>query len=145
MAAKTTKVKEVFSKADLKKWRSLLVAVRREKFEDIKDLMADVTDCEDGHTLPTHQADRGFDSELQEMSIGNLDNEEELLWMIDRAISKIETSIPYPFGLCEITKKPIPKNRLKLLPWNPFSVEGSQYCDDNGLLMQEVLDSEEVP
>ena len=99
-------------------------------------------ESEDGHTLPTHQADRGSDSNLQDVSLGMMDDEETLLWQIDRAIKKIDTNHPVPFGICEHTKKPIQKNRIKLLPWTPLSIEGATHMDEEGLTLQDMLEND---
>lgn len=132
-------VKSPFTAADLKKWRQLLLKKRLEITSDIKDLVKDAMAAEDGHVAPTHQADRGSDVDFQEMSLGMIGNEEEILWQIDRAIRKIDTKEPLPFGLCEHTMQPIPKTRLKLLPWTPISIEGATYMEQEGLTLYDVV------
>ncbi|MHC5067006.1 MAG: hypothetical protein ACYTF0_00305, partial [Planctomycetota bacterium] len=62
--------KSPYSAAELKKWRDLLMTKRREITEDIRDLVKDAMDVEDGHIAPTHQADRGSDVDMQELSLG---------------------------------------------------------------------------
>ena len=128
-----------FNKTELKKWRDLLIAKRQEITEDIKDLVKDAMDVEDGHIAPTHQADRGSDLDLQEMSLSTIGNEEELLWQIDRALMKIDEGHPIAFGLCEHTKEPIPKTRLRVLPWTPISIDGAGYMEENGLALQDMI------
>jgi len=132
-------VKSPFTAAELKKWRALLLAKRQEITDDIKDLVKDAMDAEDGHVAPTHQADRGSDVDFQEMSLSMVGNEEEILWQIDRAIRKIDTKEPLPFGLCEHTMQPIPKTRLNLLPWTPVSIDGASHIEENGLTLMDVL------
>ena len=132
-------VKSPFTAAEQKKWRKLLVEKRNEISNDIKDLVKDAMDAEDGHVAPTHQADRGSDVDFQEMSLSMVGNEEELLWMIDRAIRKIDTKEPLPFGLCEYTQAPIPKSRLNLLPWTPISIEGATHMEESGMTIYDIV------
>jgi RNA polymerase-binding transcription factor DksA len=134
-----TKAKSPFTKDELKKWRKLLISRREQISTNITDLYQDVMDSEDGHTLPTHQADRGSDSSIQDISLGIMDDEETLLWQIERALRKIDEQKPLPFGLCEHTQKAIPKSRLNLLPWTPLSIEGATYMEDEGLTLQDML------
>jgi RNA polymerase-binding transcription factor DksA len=124
---------------ELEKWHAVLLTKRQEITEEINGLIRDAIDVEDGHTTPTHNADRGSDADMQDISLGMVGNEEELLWQIDRALVKIEKSEPLPFGLCEHTQKPIPKKRLQLLPWTPLSVEAANYMDENGLTLTDMI------
>lgn len=136
---KETQPKCPFNAQDLQKWRQLLVAKRAEVSEDRKLLIRDAMEAEDGHTAPTHQADRGSDVDFQEFSLSMAVNEEEMLWQIDRAIRKIDLKRPIPFGLCEHTLQPIPKTRLKLIPWTPLSIDGANYMEEQGYTLQDML------
>ncbi|MDA3963865.1 MAG: hypothetical protein PF961_24000 [Planctomycetota bacterium] len=132
-------VKSPFTAAEQKKWRAILIEKRREITADIKDLVKDAMDAEDGHVAPTHQADRGSDVDFQEMSLGMVGNEEEILWQIDRALRKIDTKEPLPYGLCEHTQEPIPKTRLSLLPWTPISIEGANHMEQEGMTLYDIV------
>jgi RNA polymerase-binding transcription factor DksA len=128
-----------FSKDELREWRDLLLERRTEIATDINHLEKDAMEAEDGHTTPNHIAERGSDAEMQDMSLGLAGEEQMVLWQIDRAIRKIDSGDPLPFGLCEHTKQPIPKTRLQLIPWTPLSIEGATYIEENGLTMEDVL------
>lgn len=132
-------VKSPFTAAEQKKWRAILLAKRQEITDDIRDLVKDAMDAEDGHVAPTHQADRGSDVDFQEMSLSMVGNEEEILWQIDRALRKIDKGEPLPFGLCEHTQTPIPKSRLNLLPWTPISIEGANHMEETGQTLYDVV------
>ena len=136
-SADTTK--SPLSEDELEKWQDILVTKRREITEEINGLIRDAMDVEDGHTTPTHNADRGSDADMQDISLGMVGNEEELLWQIDRALQKIDSGLPLPYGLCEHTQKPIPKKRLQLLPWTPLSVDAANYMDENGLTLHDMI------
>lgn len=137
-----TKIKSPFTNEELKKWRRILQQKRDEITADISDLYKDVMESEDGHTLPTHQADRGSDSFLQDISLGMMDDEEMILWQIKRALEKIDSAVPVPYGICEYTKKPIKKSRLQLIPWTPISIDAAHVMDEEGLTLQDMLDTD---
>ena len=132
-------LKTPFTDEELEKWKALLKEKRDMIRGDIHDLIKDAMDSEDGHIAPTHQADRGSDVDIQEMSLEMVGNEEEILWQIDRALAKIKTGQPIPFGLCEHLKRPIQKSRLSLLPWTPLSIEGANYMDENGMTLHDMI------
>lgn len=137
--ATTTTPKSPFKSDELKKWRAILVSKRRELLEDIGSLEKSAMDMEEGHLAPTHQADRGSDADYQDTNLRLAENEKVLLWQINRALLKIDSGGPIPYGLCEHTQKPIPKNRLSLLPWTPLSIEGAEYMEENDLQLQDML------
>lgn len=128
-----------YSASELQEWRVMLKERYLEVSGDIKDLIHDAMDSEDGHTLPTHQADRGSDVDLQDLSLGMLDDEETLLWQIERALHKIDTGSPIAFGLCEHTYEPIPEGRLRLLPWTPLSIQGAAYMEEHGYTLHDMI------
>lgn len=128
-----------FKADELKKWRQILSTKRREIVEDIGSLEKSAMDMEEGHLAPTHQADRGSDADFQDTNLRLAENEKVLLWQINRAIKKIDSGEPVPYGLCEHTLKAIPKNRLSLLPWTPLSIEGAEYMEENDLQLQDML------
>lgn len=128
-----------FGKDELGQWRHTLLQHRAEISQDISHLEQDAMEAEDGHTTPNHLAERGSDAEMQDMSLGLAGEEQAVLWQIDRALRKIDTGHPLPFGLCEHSKQPIPKTRLQLIPWTPVSIEGMNYVEENGLALEDVL------
>ena len=128
-----------YNASELQEWRLLLKQRYLEVSGDIKDLLHDAMDSEDGHTLPTHQADRGSDVDLQDLSLGMLDDEETLLWQIERALHKIDTGSPIAFGLCEHSYDPIPEGRLRLLPWTPLSIQGAAYMEEQGYTLHDMI------
>jgi RNA polymerase-binding transcription factor DksA len=128
-----------FGKQELGEWRQMLLQHRAEISQDISHLEQGAMEAEDGHTTPNHIAERGSDAEMQDMSLGLAGEEQIVLWQIDRALRKIDSATPAPFGLCEHTKQPIPKARLQLIPWTPVSIEGMNYVEENGLALEDVL------
>lgn len=140
--APNTSLKSPFTAAELDKWKKLLIQRRQEISQDINGLLRDAMEADEGNMAPTHQADRGSDVDLQDISLDMVGNEEEILWQIDRALEKLASAEPVPFGLCEYTRKPIQKTRLKLLPWTPLSIDGATYMEENGLSLQDMIEQE---
>ncbi|GDY13473.1 hypothetical protein LBMAG53_23510 [Planctomycetota bacterium] len=138
-AAAQPAIKGPFHGEDLVKWRQLLLVKRSEITNDIVSLEQDAMEAEDGHTTPQHTAERGSDADLQDVALNLAGQEKELLWQIDRALRKIESSDPFPFGLCEYTKQPIARGRLEQMPWTPLSIEGATHLERNGLTLEDLL------
>jgi len=61
-----------------------------------------------------HLAERGSDSFAKDLLIRILQNSEGEICDIDLALAKIEAGT---FGICENCSRPIPKSRLKALPF----------------------------
>jgi RNA polymerase-binding transcription factor DksA len=128
-----------FTAAELKEWREILIRARSQYSDDIQGLQHDAMDAEGGHTTPIHSAERGSDADAQDVALNIAGDEKNTLWLIDRALRKIDEGKPIPFGLCEHTRQPISRNRLQLMPWTPLSIEGAQYCEDAGLTPDDIL------
>jgi len=71
-------------------------------------------------TVPYHMADVGTDNFEHEFTLGLIENEEEELREIDAALERLEKGT---FGLCERCKEPIPRSRLKLIPYAKLCIE----------------------
>jgi len=131
--------KSPFSPSELRTWRAILLQKRAELADDIVDLRKDAMEVEDGHTTPNHIAERGSDADLQDMSLGMADQEEAILYQLDRAIRKIAAGRPNAYGLCEHTGEPVALSRLELMPWTPLSIQGAEYMESNNLTIEDVL------
>jgi RNA polymerase-binding transcription factor DksA len=128
-----------FTPAELKEWRDILLKARAQYSDDIQGLQHDAMDSEGGHTTPIHSAERGSDADAQDVALNIAGDEKNTLWLIDRALRKIDEGKPIAFGVCEHTRQAISRNRLQLMPWTPLSIEGAQYCEDAGVAPDEVL------
>lgn len=53
-------------------------------------------------------------------------NEQEILHQIDHALDRIEEGA---YGICEITGKPIPVERLRAIPWATTTVEAAEQLE----------------
>lgn len=71
-------------------------------------------------TVPYHMADVGTDNFDHEFTLGLIENEEEELHEIDSALDRLEKGT---FGLCDRCKEPIPRSRLKIIPYANLCIE----------------------
>lgn len=68
-----------------------------------------------------HMADAGTDSFDRDFALSMVSSEQEALYEIDEAIRRIRNGT---YGSCEITGKPISRDRLRAVPFTRYSVEG---------------------
>jgi RNA polymerase-binding transcription factor DksA len=67
-----------------------------------------------------HMADAGTDNFDRDFALSLVSNEQEALFEIEEAIKRIKAGT---YGICELTGKPISKDRLLAVPFARFSVE----------------------
>jgi RNA polymerase-binding transcription factor DksA len=84
----------------------------------IKHLAEDA--LEDKPEYSMHMADAGTDSFDRDLILGLASFEQEALYEVDAALKRIEDGT---YGVCELTGRPIPWDRLEALPWTRFSIE----------------------
>lgn len=75
-----------------------------------------------------HMADAGTDTFDRDFALSILSNEQDALFEIDEAIQRM---IQGTYGICEITGKPIPKERLLAVPFTRCSIEGQKELERN--------------
>jgi DnaK suppressor protein len=83
-----------------------------------RDLSHDV--LEEKPTFSTHMADAGSDSFDRDFALGLLSHEQNAVYEIEAALSRIRDGT---YGKCELTGKPIPARRLEAIPWTRFTAE----------------------
>lgn len=109
-------------KRDYSDYKKVLVALRQRLRGDVRT-MSDVAlhgdDEGDLSHLPTHLADKGTESFLQEFALSMVENEEDTLAQIDAALERLETG---QYGTCENCEKIIPKTRLNAIPYTAYCV-----------------------
>ncbi|MHC4998386.1 MAG: TraR/DksA family transcriptional regulator, partial [Planctomycetota bacterium] len=77
-------------------------------------------------SMPIHMADIGSDNYEQEFSLGLMDSERKIVQEIHEAIKRIEEGT---YGICEGTGEPIPKIRLKGIPWTRYCVKFAELVE----------------
>jgi RNA polymerase-binding protein DksA len=118
--------KSPLTKAELKTFREMLLAKRRDLVGDLSGIEAEALRKDrqeasgDLSTLPTHPADVGTDNYEQEFTLGLLESERLLLEKIDAALERIDEGI---FGVCLHGDEPIGKPRLLARPWTRYCIK----------------------
>ena len=75
-----------------------------------------------------HMADAGTDTFDRDFALSLVSSEQEALTEIDAAIKRIHTGA---YGICEITQKPIAKERLLAVPFTRYSAEAQKDIEKN--------------
>lgn len=106
--------------------RIRLTALHREQVADIRAEMADASENELSHTSTFNSAenedtaammaDRDRDTALDE-------NVQQVIHQIDHALDRVTDGT---YGICEVTGKPIPIERLRAIPWATMTVEAAE-------------------
>ena len=75
-----------------------------------------------------HMADAGTDTFDRDFALSMVANEQEALSEIDAAIQRIHDGT---YGVCEVTAKPISKERLLAVPFTRYSAEAQKEIERN--------------
>lgn len=118
-------MKKRFKIKDLQSFRQLLLERRAQltgTFEHFKEDALYGTSKRNGDlsSIPSDAGDCGTAIFDQSIALNLLANEADQIGMIDRALKRIDQG---SFGSCEMCKKPIPKARLKILPFATLCVK----------------------
>ena len=127
--------KSGLTSAEIRKFKALLLAKRNEILGNVI-CMEDETlrkSRSDLSSMPIHMADIGTDNFDQEFTLGLMDSERKLIVEIDDALQRIEDGT---YGICQGIGKPIPKARLKAIPWTRYCVECASLLE-KGLIRKE--------
>jgi DnaK suppressor protein len=115
---------------DLEEFRRILLAERARTLglhqQQRADMLAEAGDVVDNelsiadHNEPGDISAAIVDRELDEAQDENLVGE---LHEIDHALDRIDEGT---YGICEVTGKPIPIERLRAIPWATMTVEAAE-------------------
>jgi RNA polymerase-binding transcription factor DksA len=78
-----------------------------------------------------HMADSGTDSFDRDFAFNLLTANQNALYEIEQALARIENGT---YGMCELTQKPIAKERLAAIPWTRFSAKAQKGLEQEGLV-----------
>lgn len=110
----------------LMKQRAWLLRLREDLLGEIQQLASEA--CEETPNYSMHMADAATDSFDRDLVLGLVSFEQEGLYEIDAALKRIEDGT---YGICELTGKPIPWERLAAIPWTRFSIEAENQLEGN--------------
>lgn len=123
--ADDSRPKSPFPAKDLARYRDVLLRKRRELVGDVSKLETEALGGSSGSLshVPQHMAEQGTETFDQSLSLDLAQVDRNLIREIDDALTRIERGT---FGICEMTGKPISKERLEELPWTRFSIEAAR-------------------
>src|SRR5580704_18434167 len=110
----------------LMKQRARLLRLREDLSKEIQQLTTQA--CEETPNYSMHMADAATDSFDRDLVLGLASFEQEGLYEIDAALKRIEDGT---YGICELTGRPIPWERLEAIPWTHFSIEAENQLEGN--------------
>lgn len=105
---------------------SLTEGIERHSEETLKRSAKD--DAGDLSAYGQHMADAGTDTFDRDFALSMVASEQEALSEIDAAIKRIHDGT---YGICEITGKPIAKERLLAVPFTRYSAEAQKEIERN--------------
>jgi DnaK suppressor protein len=120
-----TSVKVQRPDLDLDHFRSMLIEERKrleEELEQVRNRHTDTDNAlpEEGEGGDEDTADLASAMMDKEMDLSVEDEIEEILAQVDRAFQKFEEGT---YGICDVSGKPIPANRLEAIPYATLTVE----------------------
>lgn len=113
--------KSGLTSAEIRKFKALLLAKRDEILDNVVSMEDETLHKQrsDLSNRPIHMADLGTDNYEVENTLEIVNSERKLIVEIDDALQRIEDG---RYGICEGSNEPIPKERLKAIPWTRYSV-----------------------
>jgi RNA polymerase-binding transcription factor DksA len=106
----------------------LTEGIERHSEETLKRSAKD--DAGDLSAYGQHMADAGTDTFDRDFALSLVSSEQEALAEIDAAIKRVHAGT---YGVCEITGKPISKDRLLAVPFTRYSAEAQKDLERNRL------------
>jgi len=135
---KRTKAAEVIEVKDVpekyKRYYKLLTDLRKHLSEGIERHSEETLkrsskeDAGDLSAYGQHMADAGTDTFDRDFALSLVSSEQEALSEIEAAIKRVRDGT---YGICEITAKPISKERLLAVPFTRYSAEAQKQIERN--------------
>jgi len=114
------------TREEVEEFKRMLLEMKARLQESIEGNVRDVRSPEESRGYSQHQADEGSNDFDRKMSIHLTDEELQLMKKIDHALQKIEEGT---YGICDMTGKPIPKQRLSAIPYASVTVEAQEKAE----------------
>lgn len=116
-----TSPKTYLSDEELGHFRNIILKKRREALGEIEEMNSRLENAQEqteGYTY--HMADSGTDAMEREMLYLMISRQQKFVGYLDRALKRIDQKT---YGMCKLTGKPIPKERLEVVPHTETTVE----------------------
>jgi len=98
------------------------------------DLVKDASEEQPAFSL--HMADAGTDSFDRDFALSRISSEQDAVYEIDEALMRIRRGT---YGVCELTGKPIERERLDAIPWTRFCAEAEKQLEKDGAIRRAKL------
>ena len=107
-------------------------------FQNLKDLRMHLLNRQaslvrdvqqDPPTFSLHMADAATDNYDRDFALSMISAEQDALYEIEQALNRIKNGT---YGTCEMTGKPIERERLSTIPWTRFSAEAEKELEQRG-------------
>jgi RNA polymerase-binding transcription factor DksA len=92
--------------------------------------------AEEQPAFSQHMADAGTDSFDRDFALSRLSSEQDAVYEIDEALMRIQQGT---YGICELTGKPIERERLNAIPWTRFSAAAEKELEKDGAVRRARL------
>jgi RNA polymerase-binding transcription factor DksA len=116
------------------KYREHLIELRERLLAQMSGLAKESAEEMTSYSL--HMADSGTDNFDRDFALSLLSSDQDAIYEIEEALKRIEKNT---YGICELSGKQIPKNRLDAIPWTRFTVEAQSQLEREGALRQRRL------
>ena len=113
-----------------KKWNwhyRRLQMLRETLLADRADQVSEINQPLEPHSMD--DADSATDEFDHNLALGILSYEEDTLFEVDAAMRRI---LDGTYGICEVTGKPIPDARLRVVPWTRYTKEALEAIERRG-------------
>lgn len=113
-----------------RKLREMLEMVNQSLAEHTEDTLKRLSrdDSGDVSAYGQHLADAGTENFERDFALSQLSSEQEALYEIEQAIQRILNGT---YAVCEVTGKPINRERLRAVPFTRYSLEGQMELEKN--------------
>lgn len=125
MKAGAERPKSKLDKKELERFRQILLKKRSDLVGDVSRMEGEALRGNSGslsHT-PQHIAEQGSEAYEQSLALDLASVDRNLIREIDDALKRIDNGT---FGICQLSGKPISKERLEELPWTRYSIEAAR-------------------
>jgi len=133
---KTAKESDIKVKPEWVKYYQRLIELREQLLRQMNGLAKESAQEMPGYSL--HMADSGTDNFDRDFALSLLSSDQDAIYEIEAALKRIEKKT---YGVCELTSKPIPRQRLEAIPWARFTVQAQAQLEREGALRQRRLGS----
>ncbi len=114
------------------KYYKILLDLRERLLLQMNGLAKESAEQMAGYSL--HMADSGTDNFDRDFALSLLSSDQDAIYEIEEALKRIERGT---YGVCELTGKNIPKDRLLAIPWTRFTVDAQAQLERDGMMRHQ--------